>query len=310
MIKLILKKLLNTLNKNTFSNKNSYFFSKEGIHALKNTIQSHNELRKKTIYTVTNEKYILNSYSTIKLKLNGKIYLTLLHCFNITINNHLYSSQEHINLILILEKKNLLWKVTNIIRQEEAPMLYEKVKSSNNFFPSIFINNSNRSTSLNNLNTNNIVSTGFRNKIYNCDQAIYYAQKHALVYNEEYKDFDNNGGDCTNFISQCIHAGGIELSNTWNPYTNSWVRVNELYSYLINNNIAKECTNNNEYKIGTIVQFYSSEKGFFSHSGIITKSLGYGEYLYCCHSYNKLNFPLSEVYPYFYHKIRVLEIIK
>ena len=37
--------------------------------------------------------------------------------------------------------------------------------------------------------------------------AVNYAKKWALSRNPKYYDYDNLGGDCTNFISQCIYAG-------------------------------------------------------------------------------------------------------
>ena len=38
-------------------------------------------------------------------------------------------------------------------------------------------------------------------------KTIKYAKKWALSRNPKYYDFDSIGGDCTNFISQCIYAG-------------------------------------------------------------------------------------------------------
>lgn len=37
--------------------------------------------------------------------------------------------------------------------------------------------------------------------------AVNYAKKWALSRNPKFYDFDPIGGDCTNFISQCIYAG-------------------------------------------------------------------------------------------------------
>ena len=126
--------------------------------------------------------------------------------------------------------------------------------------------------------------------------------------NKDFKDFSAIGGDCTNFISQCLYYGGLPYSHTWKPYTHTWLRVNELYYYLLNSGKGKDITKSNMYSIGDIVQFYSQQKGFFSHSIIITRVLNNGEYLYCCHSEDKKDYPLSYVYPSFYSKIRVLKI--
>ncbi|MBP3352092.1 MAG: amidase domain-containing protein [Lachnospiraceae bacterium] len=42
---------------------------------------------------------------------------------------------------------------------------------------------------------------------YNRTAAVYYARKWALGRNPAYYDFEEVGGDCTNFASQCIYAG-------------------------------------------------------------------------------------------------------
>ena len=60
-----------------------------------------------------------------------------------------------------------------------------------------------------------------KNKIiYNRIEAIDYASKHYEEddYNtDEYPRFDgdNGHGDCANFVSQCIHAGGLEMNEEW-----------------------------------------------------------------------------------------------
>lgn len=145
--------------------------------------------------------------------------------------------------------------------------------------------------------------------LFNVDKAVEYARKYALNYNLDYLTFDEIGGDCTNFISQCLYAGGLPKTNNWHPYSFPWIRVNDLYYYLINNGYAKEIPMNGSFKAGNIIQFFSKSKGFFAHTGIITKVLPSGDYLYCCHSYDKLDFPLSLIYPRIYDKFRILDII-
>ena len=43
---------------------------------------------------------------------------------------------------------------------------------------------------------------------------IEYARRWALSRNPAYYDFDSLGGDCTNFVSQCIYAGGAVMNYT------------------------------------------------------------------------------------------------
>lgn len=138
--------------------------------------------------------------------------------------------------------------------------------------------------------------------------AISYARKYALNYNSKYEDFNDRGGDCTNFISQCLAAGNIPLSKTWKPYSNTWLRVNELYYYLMRKGFGTPATLEDNIHEGDILQFFSNPKGYFAHSGIITQLIDNNDMLYCCHSYDKLDFPLSEVYPILYNKLRFLNM--
>lgn len=149
------------------------------------------------------------------------------------------------------------------------------------------------------------VSSVIRTSNYNKAKAVYYAEKHALNYNTEYSSFHDNGGDCTNFVSQVLNYGGIKTTSTWKPYTNPWLRVVELRNYLIYNKLAYESYTLPDNPIGSVIQFFSPTTKTWSHSGIITYNLE-GTYLYCCHSYDKLNYPLSYVYPSIYPKIRII----
>ena len=47
---------------------------------------------------------------------------------------------------------------------------------------------------------------------YNRKKAVEYALKWALDRNPRYLDYDDLGGDCTNFISQCLYAGIEEMN--------------------------------------------------------------------------------------------------
>ena len=42
---------------------------------------------------------------------------------------------------------------------------------------------------------------------YDREKAVAYAHKWAYSRNPAYYNFDNAGGDCTSFISQCLYAG-------------------------------------------------------------------------------------------------------
>ena len=74
--------------------------------------------------------------------------------------------------------------------------------------------------------------------------AVQYARRWALSRNPAYYNFDDLGGDCTNFASQCIYAGSGVMNYTpiygWyyitaNDRTASWTGVEYLYRFLVGN---------------------------------------------------------------------------
>ena len=143
---------------------------------------------------------------------------------------------------------------------------------------------------------------------FNITEACAYAENFALKPNPNYKSFDGIGGDCTNFISQILYAGGIKQTKDWKPYTLPWVRVEDLYIYLTTQKLATKLPNENSLSKGCLIQFYTPEIGKFFHNGFITYELPNNDYLYCCHSYNKLNYPLSQIFPNRYPTLRALKI--
>ena len=79
---------------------------------------------------------------------------------------------------------------------------------------------------------------------YSREKAVAYAHKWAYGRNPRYLNYDNLGGDCTNFISQCIHAGGARMNYTptygWfyingNRKAPAWTGVQYLYRFLTDN---------------------------------------------------------------------------
>lgn len=54
---------------------------------------------------------------------------------------------------------------------------------------------------------------------YNASAAKSYALQYYKNYNPNYPDWGSEGGDCANFVSQCVHAGGKPMKGT--PGTSS-----------------------------------------------------------------------------------------
>lgn len=82
------------------------------------------------------------------------------------------------------------------------------------------------------------------NIAYDRHKAITYAHTWALGRNPQYYNFDLLGGDCTNFVSQCVYAGCGVMDYTkdlgWyyisaNSRAAAWTGVEYLYRFLIAN---------------------------------------------------------------------------
>jgi hypothetical protein len=112
------------------------------------------------------------------------------------------------------------------------------------------------------------------------EKAVSYAHQWAYDRNRRYMDFSGMGGDCTNFISQCLHAGGASMNytrtfgwyyNSASDRTPSWTGVSYLHNFLISNKgvgpFAYE-TSIYEMKPGDLVQL-AFTPDTFSHSLLV-----------------------------------------
>ncbi len=224
------------------------------------------------------------------------------------------------NYIIIIEKSRLHYNFVMLVNSEDNILLYDELLKSDlsSIMKTFNINNfyswNNKLSSIDDLYNSFILLSSKDQKArssvngFNVNKAIKYAEKYALIPNPDYKSFSGIGGDCTNFVSQIIHDGGLSKTHTWKPYSNSWIRVEELYYYLINNKLGINVSNTSPLKSGNVIQFYTPQLGKFFHTGFITYELPNGDCLYCCHSYNKLNYPLSEIYPIIYPTLRAIKI--
>ena len=60
---------------------------------------------------------------------------------------------------------------------------------------------------------------------YSRDKAIAYGDKYCINYNSSYNSYKGRGGDCANFVSQCLHAGGFPQDNNWYKHSVAWINV-------------------------------------------------------------------------------------
>lgn len=288
----------------------------------------YNKLNKKIEYS--DFKFSITSIEPFSNFL--RVYVTRSRIFNFNATEKILHKSNNENFIFIISKEKNNYYIHSVAYKEENLCFYEKLATSSldslsssrtikNF---IELTNSGEFIWTKNLNDLNILYDSYIKRIIpkypiklavenystliNCDYLIKYARKYALNYNKKFTNFNQSGGDCTNFISQALNFAGLKKSPLWEPYTAAWIMVVPLYNYLIKNNLSTEYDEICPYPVGTIIQFFSPIKNRFSHSGIITSMMKNGELLYCCHDYDKLDFPLSETYPIFYQRIRTLKI--
>ena len=145
--------------------------------------------------------------------------------------------------------------------------------------------------------------------------AVEYARKWALDRNPKYYNYDNIGGDCTNFISQCIYAGIGEMNYSgygWyyidgNRKSPSWTGVEYLYDFLINNKYEGPrglLINKKDIEIGDVIQL-SFDGNIFGHTLIVT-FINNGIIKVCAHTIDSKDRDLTS---YNYEKVRFIKII-
>ena len=156
---------------------------------------------------------------------------------------------------------------------------------------------------------------------YNREKAVIYARRWAESRNPVYFDFENFGGDCTNFASQCIFAGSGIMN--WTPVygwyyadsynrTASWTGVNFLCNFLLNNTGPgpfAELVDVSDAKPGDVVQLSFVDKNAFNHSPIIVRAGSpavLDNILTAAHTDNVSDYPLTD---YDWAYIRFIHIL-
>lgn len=152
-------------------------------------------------------------------------------------------------------------------------------------------------------------------KSYQREKAVEYARKWALSRNPDFGNFNGIGGDCTNFISQCLLAGGGIMNydyikgwyfNNMTDRSPSWTSVAYLQKYLLRENgkgpIAK-IVDLDKIEIGDLIQLRQN-KTHFNHTLIVSKIMGRNIYV-CAHSNDALDRPVES---YSYNALLSLKI--
>ena len=149
---------------------------------------------------------------------------------------------------------------------------------------------------------------------YRRSDVLEYAEKWAFKRNHRYFDFENIGGDCTSFVSQCIYAGCGVMNYTRDTgwYYNSagdraaaWSSVQYLYKFLTTNKGAgpfASVVGRSEIEAGDVVQLGNDTDGFH-HSLIVVKATDQQIFV-ASHSFDTFMRPLDSYtgeHPRFLH---------
>ena len=152
-------------------------------------------------------------------------------------------------------------------------------------------------------------------KEYARERAVEYAKKYALVRNPLFYTFEGIGGNCTNFVSQCILAGSCVMNFTplygWyylstSRRSASWTGVEFFYDFMVNNrNVGPIAVSApiDRAEPGDVIQL--SKEGDWYHTLVVTQ-IKNGEILVAAHTLDVLNRPLSE---YQYDEARLIHFI-
>ncbi|MGG3914879.1 amidase domain-containing protein [Rossellomorea vietnamensis] len=126
--------------------------------------------------------------------------------------------------------------------------------------------------------------------------AVQYAERWWNSYNPAFKKFEN---DCTNYISQCLHAGDAPMrgyptkgKGWWMRNQNwsySWTVANSLRWYIPNSTIGlrgRLVDDPKELKLGDVICYDFEGDGRFDHTTIVTGKDATGEPLVNAHTFN------------------------
>jgi hypothetical protein len=143
---------------------------------------------------------------------------------------------------------------------------------------------------------------------------IAYARKWAFGRNPAFTDFEELGGDCTNFVSQCIYAGGAVMNYTpdfgWyyisvRDRAAAWTGVEFFYRFVTTNKEEGpfgEPVQLSEAQAGDVVQLGSGRS--FYHSLFVVDTEG--GIRVASHSYDAFGKRLSD---YDFKQARCIHII-
>lgn len=122
-------------------------------------------------------------------------------------------------------------------------------------------------------------------------------------YNQAYRDFNGDGGDCTNFASQILHeGGGFKKTRAWNYHkgeaTRAWVNADGFNNYMLGSGRASLIAHGSYEKVykasykllpGDYIAY--EEKNDIVHISVVTGADSKGYTLVSCHNTDRSHVP-------------------
>ncbi|WKX71266.1 amidase domain-containing protein [Streptomyces sp. XD-27] len=133
-----------------------------------------------------------------------------------------------------------------------------------------------------------------------------YAEKYWRNYNPAYRKFNDDGGDCTNFVSQSLKAGGwkhdsgdyADYRNWWyssSYQSTSWVGANEWSWFTLHHKRATNLSNAYQMEVGDILQMDFDKDGSKDHTMVTTYRSRTGMPYMTYHSVNTYRKSLASI---------------
>jgi Putative amidase domain len=141
---------------------------------------------------------------------------------------------------------------------------------------------------------------------------VNYAYTYARNYNSKYNNYDGQqaGGDCTNFVSQAMRAGGwtdvagfYTLNYVWwftskwsyPSQSHTWINAHLWFTFISSRPRATLARNVRDLVPGDVLQADWDRDGRIDHSMIVTKKDSFGNIYLTYHSTNTVDKPFSSL---------------
>jgi hypothetical protein len=185
------------------------------------------------------------------------------------------------------------WFLTADLESNEKEKYVENIRDPDSFITQPFI-------------PGKVLESDRQTSQYDRVKAIRYADLWWNGYNSIYPALDD---DCTNFISQCLHAGRLGMTKPTNrsagwwyrfdgakggePWSYSWTVSQVLYQYLTRSVGVTRVSAAKDLKMGDLVFYDWDGSGKFHHTTIVTDFDEYGDPLVNAHSDSSFHRPYT-----------------